>query len=1027
MSTFDLFDMLGIAFDPPENKANVVKKKIEDKIADLQVEETHETQQLKKDELRGKIEFLKGMQGTLLSPDGRKLTPDFKALASQKTASQKETLERAVNLIKGQTVTKQRVREYKKSYRLSEENIKKILESRLVKIVDVNPLKAFPKFPTHVDEIHANLEVLKKTNNPDPNAPDVSRLNDLYAFAAYLSNDMKRADSYRKKSRKDLLDIVAEASGKYSQRNDNLGKLIQGIATKAQSFVFNSDDNCDGYERYLKYRSGELTELFSLLKTAPEEDKLKSQIAEEKIKVIQKYFPDYETALAIYNKEAGFKVDFYAPSVWTYKITCAFCHAVNEFKSVDEARTKNLCQACQKPLFKKCVKCFESVPVSSDSCPTCGYNFLEGELFPEYVKNAEEALKEYDFEEAEDFLLKARRADPSKKAALDSLSQRIDAVKSKLREPINELDRLIAERKYQTARRKLSAIRAQYPSINVEKYEKQIARELDAVFQEFSAANRLPPQQKVSACLTILARCADYQPALDFLRSTPPAPCPGAVVLVPDHNGGAMNVSWRPSPEQGVVYRLVRKLGEAPAASEKDGEILVDNSSATSFVDKTAAPGRPYSYSVFASRMNLFSTPVSGVSCLYPDVKNCRVDQSAKSPNLRISWKTPRNCSGATLYRACDGKTVLLANVPATLCSYDDADVEYDKTYRYKIVAQYGKPDRRGAGVVLPSYTPKKSVDDFSIKVERVEGSIYRITWDVARPDVDLRVLINDSPIASVKSGSGGVEVKLQESSHNVVEVEAASLGGWKRGRNKVEINTFAPCPIKKVRLKDGALAGREKLEIEIETPSTTRVKGFLYVVRNDKSSNKWPTKEELESSGDFHRAPITPGLKTQTIEREVDASDASVFYISVFAIHDGGNKELIAEPQRKRIARPLKGDLFWSAKRRLRGGLTLNLNLKCNRSMERVPRLRLCVSEKNRIITSHNAPNAVQIAELEPIELENPTNEYDWKEEIEVNLPSKELKDRRLFLFHVKTDESEDDEIAVRWDRGFDGKASWF
>ena len=1018
--------MLGIAFDPPENKANVVKRKIEDKIADLRVDESHETQQLKKDELRETIVFLEDALKNLLSSDGKKLTPDFKTLASQKTASQKETLERAVNLVKGQTVTKQRVREYKKNYRLSEENIKRILESRQVKIVDVNPLKAFPKFPTHVEEIHANIEALRKTKDPNPNAPDVSRLDDLYAFAAYLCDDMKRVDSYRKKSRKDLLDIVAEASGKYSQRNDNLGKLIQGIATKAQSFVFNSDDNHEGYERYLKYCSGELTELFSLLKTAPEEDKLKPQIAEEKIKVIQKFFPEYETALAIYNKEAGFKVDFYTPSVWTYKITCAFCHAVNEFKSVDEARSKNVCQACQKPLFKKCVKCFESVPVSSDSCPTCGYNFVEGELFPEYVKNAEEALNEYDFEEADDFLLKARRAAPSKKAELEALARKIEAVKSKLREPIDELDRLIAERKYQGARRKLSAIRAQYPAINVEKYEKQIARELDAVFQEFSAANRLPSHQKVSACLTILARCADYQPALDFLRSTPPAPCPD-VVVVPDHNACAMNVSWRPSPEQGVVYRLVRKQGETGAASENDGEILLDGSSETSYVDKTAAPGRSYSYSVFASRMNLFSIPVAGVSRLFPNVKNCRVNQSATSPNLRISWETPRNCVGATIYRASDGKTVLLANVPATSCSYDDADVEYDKTYVYKIIAQYGKPDRHSAGVVLPPYSPRKAVDDFSIKVDRVEGLVYRIVWDVARPDVDLRVLINNSPIASVKSGSRGVEVKLSESSRNVVEVEAASLGGWKRSRNKVEINTFVPCPIKKVRLKDGALADREKLEIEIETPTTTRIKGFYYVIRNDKSRNKWPTKEELERSGDFNRAPITPGQKIQTIEREINDPNASVFYISVFAIHDGGNKELIAEPQRKRMARPLKADLFWSAKRRLRGGLTVYVRLSCNRPIERSPKLRLCVSEMNRIITSYSAPNAVPIAEFESIELESPTKETDWKEEIDVNLPSKELKNRRLFLFHVKTDESEDDEIAVRWDRGFNGKATWF
>lgn len=176
MADFDVFDMVGLAFDPPETNARQVKKKIDHKKAELGSTLGRETQQTNRDALQAQIDYLDGIAIQILSPDGKKLIDSaFKPLADGKTAAELSSLSATVELlaITGEhTVTEATIRHYKKESRLSVEHVKKAFTDAGFEIIDKDPLAAFPKFPTNADRIYSELAALRRTKDPNPNGAD---------------------------------------------------------------------------------------------------------------------------------------------------------------------------------------------------------------------------------------------------------------------------------------------------------------------------------------------------------------------------------------------------------------------------------------------------------------------------------------------------------------------------------------------------------------------------------------------------------------------------------------------------------------------------------------------------------------------------------------------------------------------------------------------------------------------------------------------------------------------------------------
>lgn len=1026
MSDFDLFDLVGLAFDPPETNAKQVKKKIEQKKVELGSALGRETQQTNRDAIQAQIDYLDAIADQILTSDGKKLVDTtFKPLADKKTTEELGALTATVELLAmtgGHTVTEASIRHYKKESRLSMEHVKKVFSDAGFEIIDKDPMAAFPKFPTNADRIYSELAALRRTIDPNPNGADTSVVTDLYAFAAYISNDVENIAMYKAMGTKELWDIFDPASRKYSQRNDDLGKLCGSLSAAAKTYVFNSDENRAAYERHLVYRSEELTKLFATMKKAPEATLLNAKFADPCIRIICNYFPEYEVALAIYNKEAGFSDNYYWPTAWVYTIKCSYCGSVSEFESETDALNANACRNCRKPLFKKCDKCGKLIPVFKDSCPHCGYIFASAALFSKFYQQAESAFRRNDFNTARKYLFQAQSAAPGEKGRIDQLSIQIDKAEALLKEPINRLHQLIAERKYQTARAELGGIIKKYPSLNVSEFERTIAGELSKADTLFSSTGRMSASQKADTCVSILMQCADHAPSLSFLQANAPASC-RLLSITPVSDSGVINISWNRATEQGVTYRLIRKNDSKGSSSERDGDILLDNTTATSYVDQNVKAGKIYSYTVFTIRAGVFSAPISKSGMLYSDVRNCHVVQRGSS--VRISWDSPENSSGATVYRISGGKTTVLAD--SAHGSIEDTNAQFGTTYTYKVCANYGSQNKSpGVETVI---TPLIIIDSFSIRASQVRDNIYKITWSIKQKGIDLRIQVDNKLVAEAKSEDGDAQVSLPKDTYCTISATAFSGGKWLGSDNSIGVNTYSSCGIDKkaTEIEENMISGRNginyriDLKIRMSGNIPSSVVGFYYAVRTSTSAERWAKVEDVGRASDIQKVAIASYESRGFIPYQDFVVNETAFFVSVFTIHELNGRELVSEPAKLKVERPLLANLFWSVSYGLFDGLKLYVEMQGNRPIEYVPELYLCVCDSSQFIASYDDKNAQVIMRIPPDDLDSPQGKYSRSYSVKTDLPKQYLKKCKYFLFEPTN--SSNDSISLRWKQGFTGK----
>ena len=92
-------------------------------------------------------------------------------------------------------------------------------------------------FLLNADRIYSELAALRRTKDPNPNGADTSVVDDLYSFAAYISNDTENIALYKAMDTKKLWEIFDPASRRYSQRNDDLGKLCGSLSAAGKKHM----------------------------------------------------------------------------------------------------------------------------------------------------------------------------------------------------------------------------------------------------------------------------------------------------------------------------------------------------------------------------------------------------------------------------------------------------------------------------------------------------------------------------------------------------------------------------------------------------------------------------------------------------------------------------------------------------------------------------------------------------------------------------------------------------------------------
>ena len=1027
MPEFDLFDITGLPFDPPEKAPKKIKGALDKADKSLSGALGTVTQQAERDELNAKIKYLKDMRVELFGADG-KLTPKMDELANARVQKAKTRLEATVRLLKldggDLVVTSGTIKEQRKKTKLSKESVEEIYNKHGFSIADIDPLAAFPKFPANAERIYKELAQLRVSKDPNPKGADLTLVHDLYAFAAYLEGEPENTAEYRIHETKELESQFDSYARKNTMRNDTLGKLCVSLATAGKKYVFDSEEHRTQYDAFLLYKSPELQELFSIIQDSIEADRREPKFANSCISKIAKVFPDPETALAIYNNEAGLRTDPYIPPHLSYSVKCGNCGSTLEFSSFSEAQTAFRCSKCNEPLFRQCKRCGMLVLATVDRCPKDGYIFVGSILFQKYIAKAEEAIRNCEVDKAWDYLEKAKNADPDEKTRTAEIERKIRELETRLSAPLQKLKVLISERKYYGAKEFLPTLIKAFPSLDISDYQKQINSALSRCQTLYESVRGKDQRTKVNACLDIIDICADYAPALEIIQNCPPAPCSN-LIAVPDTSKNSITLTWKSSGERGSSFAIVRKEGKTAPANPLDGVMVQKDLTGFSYLDANVVSGAWYAYSVFAYRLGVYSSiAASSSSILYSPVHDEQFEQRGKM--IHLSWTAPQNCIGVKVIRTINGESKVLTD--SARSHYDDTDLSYNQTHIYMLIALY-KDHGESVETVL-TIVPTVIVDNFTIDCCRQKNGQYSISWSISRSCVDLLIYVNEKIVEKVSSGDAECKISLPENGLYAIHAEALSGGKWIKSQNTIQVNTYAPCELD---LKSSKLSEEQtkssrgvsnvihfSLKLVDNIPSF--VVALLYFVRDKKAgmtSVPWVDPSEINKAQDGIRVDISAYRKTGEIQFVRVANEEDTYYLTLYTVYSVLGKEVYSSPYKRKFNRPLTADIFWKVVKPLFGKRRFIYDIKANRPFVRRPRMILRASISGRPLMSASDNEGVTILDL-------PEQFYDTASPVlqEIYEPAglaQLEKNTKLFLFIEQDSVSEI--FTARWADGFEGK----
>lgn len=388
-------------------------------------------------------------------------------------------------------------------------------------------------------------------------------------------------------------------------------------------------------------------------------------------------------------------------------------------------------------------------------------------------------------------------------------------------------------------------------------------------------------------------------------------------------------------------------------------------------------------------RWDVYSSPISKTGMLYADVKNLRVSQHGTG--VRITWDSPDNSRGATVVRICEGKSITLTN--AAYGSFEDASTQYGRTYTYKVFANYDANNRStGVENVI---TPLPTVDSFSIRATQIRDNLYKITWTIKQGGIDLRVMVNGKLSVEAKSEDGTVQAALPRESFCKISVLAYSGGKWISSENSIEVNTYSSCGIDKKAtcMEESMISGRKgisyriDLKIFLSGKIPTNVSAFYYTVRTAKATNRWASLEEIGKSRIYRSfAGRIPEARIYSLSGLCSERN-NILCFCVYLLFCR-REEIVSEPQKMKIDRPLNANLFWSVSYGMFDGLKLMIELSGNKPIEYVPELYLCVCDAGQFIASQDDKNAELIMKVPSVDLDTPVTEYHKSYSVKTELP---------------------------------------
>lgn len=1013
MPEYDFFELTGVSLE--EDKPANVKSAISHKEKELG-ESMSTSDQSKRREAEAQLKFLRAKRDELFGSNGN-FKSSFSAMVKARTAELKKRLEIRVKIEaatrSSRVVTKGKIKSIRNNKAVSGglplKDIEDVYTANGFRIEDIAPSAHMPKFPANIESIYRELDELRERVHRDmainPSRNSADNVRDLYSFVSYISGGNPKAKTCRHYQAQKLKEICEAYQRKYTGYNSGtIEKLAANIAGQAASHVFDSEEHRKGYEQYILYTDSELQKLFAVIRDLSDADKRDPYIADYFIREINSVFTDYNTALAIYNSEARMLNDPYEPQQPIFTVKCSHCHAVCEFTSLEEAQRLNKCTNCGEKLYKKCPK-GHYVLLSDKKCPDCGYSFPDAEKFAEFSAMAEAEIKRGNFEKARDFLRSATIADPEEKAKIKSLEKQISKAEKEFNAPIDKLSTLIKERKFFEASVLADSLAVSRNDDSFIRLQSKINSVLSECKKDFSSA----PTQigKVNACYDILERCRDFKPAIDFLASCEPMPC-AFLKASADDERLAITLTWPNTGERGITYTLVRRKSAVPPDRANDGDIILSGSSKLSYRDERIEPGIIYSYSIFTYRQGLYSQPKSISASVMPPVSEINHIQNGHS--IFLSWTVPGNCSGVSVSQKSEGAGKLLN--PSAEKSIAVEGLEFGRIYSFLLTAKYpaGCSRRVGYDVTL---TPE--IKPFTITAAKVSDNLYRFSWSITESGAEIQILSGHDVIASARSEMRSCQVRLKSDTYHVIKARTLSCGNMLFSKNEVRLNTFSACEIDDSRTAiEETEQGKVHISLIPSVKKNDHLKNFAYFVRTNES---WGSENDVISRvPDCNILSADSVMKKGCIDIEIDAGDEESYCVTVFALYKSGEAEIISQPWKRLLQRPLKVNVFVSVSRSFFSGIKFNVRVEANRPLKRWPGFVVCISSDGGPLLSHTDPNAVTVLDVE--EKIYPVQTLQYSFDIKRNIPRGE----KLYMFWKDIKQGEN--FVFRWDSGFNGTA---
>lgn len=720
MAKRNIFEMLGLEFDPPD-KEKKIRAAYDSWKKRLTTEQNTTVDPTRLAEIRAELQ----MDGYIaLTIDNLRFRQrEAEALKQQRI----EELRLYIEIQRGEAqgtlqVNQAQIRQVREKLRLSIPTIEATYREQGFEIKPLKTTQAilatlnnFFLADSVMEELRKNFVVFQ-TVPDEKNFPWSANVHDLYELAFYIENQTEpSADYYRRRTTEDLREIFRDAAKKYSAPIPQW-QSIKSLLNLAQTQVFNTDDSRFKYEHSLRIES--LDDFFAKIKTAPDLFKRDSYFADNCINRIRNNFRNfltYELSAALYNKAAGLLKNPYEATgdanENAFCVTCANCGAFENFRTREEAERAH-CKLCGENFFVECPKCGKKLPSTAEHCTNCEFSFVELRNFAKYVAEMNSML---------DLVEQARNADEDVHMVTAEIMKML--AKAKLLKPESNDLKKIEWRINKTA-------------------DKLKRRELDAWAEKKLPSLSIAPAKAVSDCMEILRKIKDYKPAQDRLKLITPN-APQAIVATLKENYSAVNssiigkisvkakstaasgtganlicnVSWQAANDLGITYTLIKKVDGEPQ-TYRDGEILIENTDRLEFTDTDVKPGVLYGYAVFSTRLGTISTPTTTTAVHYSDLDDKKLIAKTEDGACKFIWRLPSdNCLGVRILRSDSaGNSVVVAECEQT--SFIDKNVRNRKQYQYRLQCVYYSAEDNAAN--NEKFFSRKSAE-ISSKVWKIE------------------------------------------------------------------------------------------------------------------------------------------------------------------------------------------------------------------------------------------------------------------------------------------------------------------